>query len=148
MPVNVPVLDALVKSVYEAGLSEPMAEIGQEKSLESEGAPAILPVIYFATDSAEITPESEKRLERCWAIIQTHPYQKIVITGHTDSTYTREYNAELSRRRALSVAEWLMEQGLEASQVETESYGESRPVADNKTEAGRALNRRVEILLQ
>ena len=145
---RVPVLDALVKSVYEAGLSEPMAESGQEKSLEQEGASAILPVIYFATDSAKITPESEKRLERCWTIIQTHPYQKIVITGHTDSTYTREYNAELSRRRALSVAEWLMEQGLEASQVETESYGESRPVADNKTEAGRALNRRVEILLQ
>ena len=145
---RVPVLDALVKSVYEAGLNEPMAESGQEKSLEQEGASAVLPVIYFATDSAKITPESEKRLERCWTIIQTHPYQKIVITGHTDSTYTREYNAELSRRRALSVAEWLMEQGLEASQVETESYGESRPVADNKTEAGRALNRRVEILLQ
>jgi len=71
-----------------------------------------------------------------------------VIKGHTDSTHTQEYNAELSLRRALSVAEWLIEQGLDAKQLETKAYGESRPAADNKTEAGRALNRRVEILLQ
>jgi outer membrane protein OmpA-like peptidoglycan-associated protein len=145
---KVPVLDALVKSVYEASVSEPLDAFGQEKSLEQERAPAILPVIYFATDSAEITPKSEKRLERCWTAIQTHQYQKIVIKGHTDSTYTQAYNAELSRRRALSVAEWLIEQGLDANHLETKAYGESRPVADNKTETGRALNRRVEILLQ
>jgi outer membrane protein OmpA-like peptidoglycan-associated protein len=145
---EVPVLDALVKSIYEAGLSGPMEEIGQEESLEKEGAPAILPKIYFATDSAEITPDSEKRLEKCWAAVQTHPYQKIVIEGHTDSTHTREYNLELSLRRALSVAEWLIEQGLDANQLESKAYGESRPVADNGTEEGRALNRRVEILLQ
>ena len=145
---KVPMLDALVKSVYEAGMSEPMAEIGQEKSLEQEGAPVTLPAIYFASDSAEITRESDKRLERCWSAIQTSPYKKIVIEGHTDSTHTQEYNLELSRRRALAVAEWLIEQGLDANQVETRAYGESRPVADNKTEAGRALNRRVDILLQ
>jgi outer membrane protein OmpA-like peptidoglycan-associated protein len=145
---EVPVLDTLVKSVYEAGLSVPIKEIGQEKSLDQTGAPALLPTIYFATDSAEISPESEIRLERCWTAIQTHPYQKIVIKGHTDSTHTQEYNVELSRRRALAVAEWLIEQGLAANQLETKAYGESRPVADNKTEAGRALNRRVEIFLR
>ena len=144
---ELPVLDALVKSIYEAGLSEPMEEIGQEESSEKEGAIAILPEIYFATDSAEITPDSEKRLEKCWAAIQTHPYQKIVIKGHTDSTHTQEYNLELSLRRALSVAEWLIEQGWDANQLESKAYGESRPVADNATEEGRALNRRVEILL-
>lgn len=145
---EVPVLDALVKSIYEAGLSGPMEEMGQEESSEKEGAFAILPEIYFATDSAEITPDSEKRLEKCWAAIQTYPYQKIVIKGHTDSTHTQEYNLELSLRRALSVAEWLIEQGLDANQLESKAYGESRPVADNGTEEGRALNRRVEILLQ
>ena len=145
---KVPVLDALVKSVYEANLGVPMEELGQEKSLEQEGAPTILPEIYFASDSAEITPESEKRLERCWTAIQTHPYQKIVIKGHTDSTHTQEYNIDLSRRRALSVTEWLIEQGLDANQLETEAYGESRPVANNSTEEGRALNRRVEISLK
>jgi len=145
---KVPVLDALVKSVYEANLGVPMEELGQEKSLEQEGAPTILPEIYFASDSAEITPESEKRLERCWTAIQTHPYQKIVIKGHTDSTHTQEYNIDLSRRRALSVTEWLIEQGLDANQLETKAYGESRPVANNSTEEGRALNRRVEISLQ
>ena len=144
---KVPVLDALFKSVYEAGLSAPMEESTQKGSLEKQGS-AILPKIYFATDSAEITPESEKRLERCWTVIQTHPYKKIVINGHTDSTHTKEYNMELSRRRALSVAEWLIEQGLDAKQLEIRPHGESQPVADNATEKGRALNRRVEIFLQ
>jgi OOP family OmpA-OmpF porin len=137
----------LFKSVYEAGLSVPMEEVGQKGSPETQGS-AILPKIYFATDSAEITPESEKRLERCWTVIQTHPYKKIVINGHTDSTHTREYNVKLSRRRALSVAEWLIEQGLDAKQLETRPHGESQPAADNATEKGRALNRRVEIFLQ
>ena len=145
---EVPALDAPVRSVSEVGLREHMEEIGQEKSLEQEGAPAILPEIYFATDSAEISQESEKRPEECWRAIQTYPYQKIVIKGPTDSTYTQEQNAKLSRRRAQSVAEWLIEQGLDAKQLETKAYGESRAVTDNKTEAGRALNRRVEILLQ
>jgi outer membrane protein OmpA-like peptidoglycan-associated protein len=144
---KVPVLDALFKSVYEADLGAPMEESTQKGSLEKRGS-AILPKIYFATDSAEITPESEKRLERCWTFIQTHPYKKIVINGHTDSTHTKEYNMELSRRRALSVAEWLIEQGLDAKQLEIRPHGESQPVADNATEKGRALNRRVEIFLQ
>jgi outer membrane protein OmpA-like peptidoglycan-associated protein len=130
------------------GISVPSEEYGQEEALEKEETLAIIPKIYFATDSAEITPESEKSLEKCWAFIQTHPYQKIVINGHTDSTHTQEYNVELSRRRALAVAEWLIEQGLDGKQLEGKPDGESRPVADNSTEEGRALNRRVEILLQ
>jgi OOP family OmpA-OmpF porin len=142
------VLDALVKSIYGTDLSVPTEEIGRKESLEKEGAPGVLPEIYFASDSAEITPESEKRLEKCWAAIQTHPYEKIVIKGHTDSTHTQKYNLELSLRRAQAVAEWLIEQGLDGNQLESKSYGESRPVADNSTVEGRALNRRVEIFLQ
>jgi len=145
---KVPVLDALVKSIYGTDLSVPTEEIGREESLEKEGAPAVLPEIYFASDSAEITPESEKRLEKCWAAIQTHPYEKIVIKGHTDSTHTQEYNLELSLRRAQAVAEWLIEQGMDGNQLESKPYGESRPVADNSTVEGKALNRRVEIFLQ
>ena len=145
---EVPVLDALFKSIYGSDLSVPMEEIGREESPEEQGAPAILPEIYFASDSAEITPEAEKRLEKCWAVIQSHPYEKIVIKGHTDSTHSQEYNMELSLRRAQAVADWLIEQGLDANQVEIKPYGESQPVADNSTMEGRALNRRVEIFLQ
>ncbi|MCG6916594.1 MAG: OmpA family protein [Deltaproteobacteria bacterium] len=145
---EVPVLDALFKSIYGSDLSVPMEEIGREESPEKQGAPAVLPEIYFASDSAEITPEAEKRLEKCWAVIQSHPYEKIVIKGHTDSTHSQEYNLELSLRRAQAVAEWLIEQGLDGNQLKSEPYGESRPVADNSTVEGRALNRRVEIFLQ
>ena len=154
---EVPVLDALVKSIYEAKLTPPMEESGQEKaqeeifperSIEKEAGLTILPEIYFATDSAEITPRSEKRLKQGLAAIQAQPNQKIIIRGHTDSTHTQEYNLELSLRRALSVVEWLVEHGADGNRMETKAFGESRPVANNKTEEGRALNRRVEILLQ
>ncbi len=82
------------------------------------------------------------------AATQEQPSQKIIIEGHTDSTYTREYNLELSLRRAQAVAGWLIEHGVDASRLEAKGYGEFRPIADNNTEEGRALNRRVEMVLK
>lgn len=154
---EVPVLDALVKSIYEARLSasleETVPEESQdetilEQSLDEQTDLVNLPDIYFDTDSAEIKPEYAMRLQKSLVVIQAHPSQKIIIEGHTDSTHTQEYNLELSLRRALAVSEWLIEHGVAASRLETEPYGESRPVADNSTEEGRALNRRVEMVLQ
>jgi OOP family OmpA-OmpF porin len=68
-----------------------------------------------------------------------------VVEGHTDSIGTREYNLDLSRKRAESVKQYLVEEfGISEFRISTEAYGESRPVADNKTDAGRQKNRRVE----
>ena len=80
--------------------------------------------------------------------LQNSMPRKITLKGHTDSTNTEAYNLALSLRRAQAVMAWLVEHGLDASRLEAKGYGEFRPVADNSTEEGRALNRRVEITLQ
>jgi OOP family OmpA-OmpF porin len=67
------------------------------------------------------------------------------VIGHTDSVGSDEYNQELSQKRASSVAEYLLSQGVTPSKVTSEGKGESEPVADNETEEGRAQNRRVEL---
>ena len=70
---------------------------------------------------------------------------RLVIAGHTDSEGGDTYNQDLSEKRAASVMAWLTGKGIEASRLSSEGLGESRPVADNGNEAGRALNRRVEV---
>lgn len=74
--------------------------------------------------------------------------EHLTIAGHTDSTGSDSYNQTLSMRRAIAVKNFLLDQGLDPSIMETIGYGETRPVADNATAAGRAENRRVEITLQ
>jgi outer membrane protein OmpA-like peptidoglycan-associated protein len=152
-----PVLDALVKSLYEArrstaaeesGVKKPPAEDVSGQLSEKETIFASLPTIYFDTDSAKIKPEFLKKLEESLAAIQAHPSRKIIVKGHTDSTHTPEYNLELSWRRARAVRRWFIARGVGASRLETRRYGETQPVADNSTAAGRRLNRRVEIVLQ
>lgn len=74
--------------------------------------------------------------------------EHITIAGHTDSTGAESYNQQLSMRRAIAVKNYLLDQGIDPSMLETIGYGESRPVADNATADGRAQNRRVEITLK
>ncbi|MCG6946205.1 MAG: OmpA family protein [Deltaproteobacteria bacterium] len=154
---QVPVLDALVTSIYDSGLSVPKEKTSSdqvqektvsEKPLETESGTTIFRNIYFDIDSAEIKPQFKARLQEIVAAIQEQPSQMLIIEGHTDSTYTREHNLELSLRRAQAVAGWLIENGVDGSRLKTKGYGEFRPIADNNTEEGRALNRRVEITLQ
>ena len=154
---QVPVLDALVTSIFDTGLSVPkektssdqvQEEAVSEKFLETETGTTIFHSIYFDTDSAKIKPQFKAKLREIVAAIQEQPSQKLIIEGHTDSTYTREHNLDLSLRRAQAVAGWLIEHGVDGSRLKTKGYGEFRPIADNNTEEGRALNRRVEITLQ
>jgi len=72
-------------------------------------------------------------------------YKKIIIEGHTDSIGTNEYNLKLSKNRANSVADFFIKKGINRNKILTKGYGESKPIASNKTESGRAKNRRVEI---
>jgi OOP family OmpA-OmpF porin len=75
------------------------------------------------------------------------PELEIAVEGHTDSVGSLEYNLDLSHRRATSVRAYLVSQGLSAEAIDAAGFGERRPVASNDTEAGRELNRRVEIVL-
>lgn len=104
--------------------------------------------INFDFDSAVIKPEFSPVLDKAAAFINRHPdVQAVIIAGHTDSRGKASYNQRLSERRARAVAKALENfYGVDSSRLVIRGYGETRPIADNSTEAGRAKNRRVEII--
>lgn len=104
----------------------------------------VLRGINFDFDKADIKKEFVPVLEEAAQILKNNPNTTVVIEGHTDSIGTEKYNQGLSERRANSVKKFLISRGIPATQLQTVGYGESKPIADNKTAAGRAMNRRVE----
>lgn len=105
---------------------------------------AVLKPILFKTNSDEILPESYPVLADVAAILTAHPDLRIRIEGHTDDRGSDDHNLDLSRRRAASVVRFLVERhGIAAERLSSEGYGESHPIADNRTSEGRARNRRV-----
>jgi OOP family OmpA-OmpF porin len=110
--------------------------------------PAPLEVLtgnHFAFNSATLTPGAIAELSDTLSSLQSDPELRIRIDGHTDSVGSDAYNLRLSQRRADSVKHYLVGEGISGSRIETRGFGESSPVADNDTEAGRARNRRVEV---
>ncbi len=103
--------------------------------------------VSFDFDSAAIKPAFRPTLDKVAAILQRYPRTTIEITGHTDSIGSEAYNKRLSKRRANAVKRYLVSQGVEARRIRTFGAGESEPRASNATEAGRQLNRRVEMLI-
>jgi OOP family OmpA-OmpF porin len=101
--------------------------------------------VNFEFDSARLTADSSASLDDAVQILKRHSDLKVEIAGHTDSIGTDEYNLGLSNRRAQAVADYLIAHGANAANIMVKGYGESDPVADNATEAGRAANRRVEL---
>ena len=112
--------------------------------LEAEGK-VDLYGIYFDLDKATLKAESEPTLQQVRQLLIDRPTLRLIVAGHTDSEGSAEYNLDLSRRRADSVVAWLSTRDIDAYRLEPQGLGESQPVADNATPAGRALNRRVEI---
>ena len=101
--------------------------------------------IYFDFDKYELKPESFSELDRLYKFLSDNPEVKIEISAHTDSKGSDEYNLNLSQKRAESVVNYLVTKGIGSSRMIPKGYGKSHPVADNSTEEGRALNRRVEM---
>lgn len=98
---------------------------------------------YFDFNKFELTGHGKDTLGVIVQFLQTHADSRIEVQGHTDSRGTEVYNQKLSLRRANAVKEFLVSQGIAESRIATKGLGESEPVADNKTEAGRSKNRRV-----
>lgn len=101
--------------------------------------------ILFAYNSAEIATISFKELDKWASFLKGKPEVEVELSGHTDSSGSDEYNIELSSRRARAIAAYLINNGIDVLRIVAKGYGETLPVADNKTEAGRKINRRVEI---
>ncbi len=103
--------------------------------------------VLFDTDSAALKASAYDELTRVSRVLQQYPQTNIRIAGHTDSTGSETYNQQLSERRAEAVKNSLISYGVGANRMTIIGYGESKPIADNSTPAGRQLNRRVEITL-
>ena len=104
-------------------------------------------VIHFDFDSAKIKKESLPVIDKFAEFLKKHTHYKVLIVGHTDSIGTKEYNKKLSLRRAQAVVKALVERGIDPKRLTAKGMGEEQPIADNSTEEGRALNRRVEAKL-
>jgi len=99
--------------------------------------------VTFALNSANLTDTSRPVLDGVAAGLKQHPLLKVEVQGYTDSTGSVAYNMRLSRRRAQSVREYLLGEGVDPSQLTARGYGPRDPVASNRTAEGRARNRRV-----
>ena len=99
----------------------------------------------FDVNSSTVKPGLYPELDRIANVMSRYPQTLIRIEGHTDSTGTEQYNLDLSKRRAQSVATLLENRSIKTARLELIGYGETMPIATNETEAGRQMNRRVEI---
>lgn len=108
------------------------------------GSRVVLKNIFFDYDKATLRSESISELNRLKRIMNDNPTMKLEIGGHTDSRGADSYNLKLSKSRAKSVVNYLIEQGIPSDKLTYKGYGETDPVASNDTEEGRQENRRVE----
>jgi OOP family OmpA-OmpF porin len=104
--------------------------------------------IMFNTNSSELTKNSYPAIRELAYSLKTNPDMDIQIEGHTDDTGEPAYNLELSLERADAVKKVLLSQGIAENRIQVKGYGDTRPVADNMTEAGKAKNRRVICIFQ
>ena len=106
--------------------------------------------VYFDVARSDLKPTSDRALENVVALMQAYPKMTIEVRGHTDSTNSTgdpDFNMTLSEARAAEVRKQLIIRGIEARRITATGYGDTRPVADNRTEEGRARNRRTEFLI-
>jgi len=116
-------------------------------SVDDKGCPTVLTLhINFGNDSSNIGPKYDNEIAKAAQCINDYPGNMVFIDGHTDSNGATEYNQKLSEQRAAAVESRLIEKfNIPATRLSPRGFGEERPVADNNTAEGRALNRRVEV---
>ncbi|MCB2409531.1 OmpA family protein [Hymenobacter lucidus] len=100
----------------------------------------------FDTDKATIKPESEATVAEVVKLLQQNPALRLSVEGHTDNTGAAAHNRQLSEARAQAVVADLTRQAVAASRLRAAGFGPDKPIADNATEAGKAQNRRVELV--
>jgi len=113
-------------------------EIGQSIKLKN---------IFFDAGKTVLKNESFAELERVATFLEENPHIKIEIAGHTDNVGKATSNQKLSQGRAQAVADFVISKGINKSRIVVKGYGSSKPVASNKTAAGKAENRRVEFTI-
>ena len=140
------------EAVNEVGCPLPKKECktpepGQPVTLEgcAAGDKIVLRGVNFEYDKARLTTNAKTILDNVSSALELAPTVTVELGGHTDSKGSDEYNMKLSDRRAASVKQYLVGKGIDAGRMTSAGYGETEPVADNETDEGRELNRRVEL---
>ncbi|MXP10950.1 OmpA family protein [Pseudoblastomonas halimionae] len=127
-------------------LKEQTAGSGVDVTSDGESILVNLPDgVTFDVGSSTLKPSFRNTLDNVAQSMIEYPNSLIDVYGHTDSTGSDSFNQALSERRAKAVADYLIARGVDSRRIMTQGFGETQPVADNGTEAGRQRNRRVEI---
>lgn len=113
-----------------------------------QGDIIILKNVQFDINRYTIRSSSHMELDRLVAFLKANPKYDIDIHGHTDNSGNKSGNLELSRNRAKSIKQYLVEKGIAETRLFTDGFGSSKPISDNNQDAGRALNRRVEFIIR
>jgi outer membrane protein OmpA-like peptidoglycan-associated protein len=103
--------------------------------------------VLFDFDKATLKPAAREKLAKLSGIVLAYPGLKLSVEGHTDSIGSDEYNLTLSEKRASAVRDYLVGEGVNEGGITAQGYGKANPVATNDTNEGRALNRRVELVV-
>lgn len=131
-----------------ARLIEELKRRGADARSSKRGVVVNLPDILFRFDRADLTPEAVRTVGEISSVLQGVQHRALSVEGHTDSVGSVVYNKQLSERRAQSVAAELTKHGIPGERITAKGFGEGAPIATNNTEAGRARNRRVEIIVE
>ena len=120
--------------------------VDELKSALDKDGKVILHGILFDLDKASLKQESEKQLHNIVSLLLKYPSLKLEVQGHTDNQGKTDYNMKLSQNRAETVSSYLQLFGIDKNRLVSKGFGESKPIASNDTEEGKAQNRRVELI--
>ncbi len=137
-------------SVVIAKKDKPMPAVSKvtiETNTATEGKPFVINDIYYFTAKAEIEEQSKPILDAFADYLNANPTMEIQILGHTDNVGDDKANLALSAERAFEVLQYLVSKGVNGKRIKSDGKGESKPIADNTTEEGRARNRRTEFVI-
>ncbi|MCU7876598.1 MAG: OmpA family protein [Candidatus Thiodiazotropha sp. (ex Lucinoma borealis)] len=123
-----------------------LAELQAKKT--ERGMVMTLGDVLFSTGKTELLPGAMITIDKLAKFLAEYPEKTVLVEGHTDNVGSDAFNQDLSERRALSVKNALMQAGVDGSRIDTLGMGETTPVTDNSTSAGRLKNRRVEIVIR
>ena len=125
-----------------------MKELSELKAQQTErGIVLTIGDVLFATGKANLSPNANKSVAKLAEFLKKYPTRNVLIEGHTDSVGSDDFNLALSQQRANSVKAKLVADAVDAARITTVGYGKKYPVASNDTKAGKAQNRRVDLII-
>lgn len=134
---------------YDVASGTPKEPVTLEVPLSplASGSVIALRNIFFSTASYELLPASHAELDRLVQLLKANPTLRIELSGHTDDVGADAANMTLSDNRAKAARDYVVSKGIDATRITAKGYGETKPVASNETEEGRAQNRRTEVMV-